>query len=451
MSSSEHTRKFLNPPPNGSSLLTGSEFNTGSNCSDWSGCVDQHTATIAFNEIAVQLNLDLLPPNENLEPSSLGEPPHSTRLDAVNGPGPVGVVKLTKRRSRIFGRLRSIGSSFQLKRSGSQERTVRRMKTFAHLPSRSYEMNSLRGKSLETLARLGGHSFLTLPADFAPATLRLPACFVATGTYLRYFAPTVRNLFVDAGDLKVAVRTYAYFAEQVLSAEKEQDRIELTVRGDRIPMELVQVLEQEAPRSSSSHVLGVAWAFKALLAGLPGGILGSEQLYQVLVKISRGRLSGGDAEGRRGGLGELSPNSSARIKAIALVLLALTDAPRLNLICAVFGICAVLLHESERSAQLSRQSITGSLRGNLGTGLASVERLGGVFGRLLRGGGDDGEDGRGRQESQQVGELLVRNWRGVSRQLRIWESRRMGQTGVFSWIGEGKTGEQEADVEGDTP
>ena len=368
-----------------------------------------------------------------------------------------GEEKLSERRSTIFGRIRSIRSSFHLKARASipHERSLRRRKTFAHFPNRSYEMCSLRGKSLETLARLGGHSFLNLPADFAPTTLRLPSCFVATITYLRYFgrrcslrradpcgindrpAPTVRNLFVEAGDLKVAARTYAYFADQVASAEKDQEKIELTVRSDRIPMELVQVLEQEAPRRNASHVLGVAWAFKALLAGLPGGLLGSEQLYQVLVNISYGRLSEGDVPARSG-LGGFSPSSYAKIKAIALAFLALSNALQLSLICAVFGLCAVLLHESQR--HVSQQGIAGSIRANLGAGLLSVERLGGVFGPLLTGSADEGDHGLGHHgerevESQRVAEMLVRNWRGVSRQLRIWESRGpMGQQGAFSWI-----------------
>jgi hypothetical protein len=46
-------------------------------------------------------------------------------------------------------------------------------------------MDSLAGKTLETLARLGGHSFLAYPGDFAPTALKLPVCFVATATYLR--------------------------------------------------------------------------------------------------------------------------------------------------------------------------------------------------------------------------------------------------------------------------
>lgn len=46
-------------------------------------------------------------------------------------------------------------------------------------------MSSLRGKTVENLARLGGHSYLILPSDLAPAPLQLPACLVATVMYLR--------------------------------------------------------------------------------------------------------------------------------------------------------------------------------------------------------------------------------------------------------------------------
>ena len=45
-------------------------------------------------------------------------------------------------------------------------------------------MESLKGKSLESLARLGGHNFLSLPSEFAPTSLRLPACFVEIITVL---------------------------------------------------------------------------------------------------------------------------------------------------------------------------------------------------------------------------------------------------------------------------
>lgn len=66
-----------------------------------------------------------------------------------------------------------------------QERGLRRMKTFANLSSRSSQMMSLTGKSLVTLSRLGGHSYLSYPSNFALGPLKLPACFVSMARYLR--------------------------------------------------------------------------------------------------------------------------------------------------------------------------------------------------------------------------------------------------------------------------
>lgn len=76
----------------------------------------------------------------------------------------------------------------------TEQRRVRRMKTFANLSSRSDPFSALKGKPLETLARLGGYSYLTPQGDFAPAVLKLPVCFAATATYLqgygrRFFPP----------------------------------------------------------------------------------------------------------------------------------------------------------------------------------------------------------------------------------------------------------------------
>lgn len=94
----------------------------------------------------------------------------------------------SSRRERFFGKIRTMRSNVSMKRAQDRpERMLRRIKTLASISSRPPPLASLKGKSLETLARLGGHSFLTLPGDFAPTTLRLPVCFVATVTYLRCY------------------------------------------------------------------------------------------------------------------------------------------------------------------------------------------------------------------------------------------------------------------------
>ncbi|KAK1140715.1 hypothetical protein N8T08_009916 [Aspergillus melleus] len=282
-------------------------------------------------------------------------------------------------------------------------------------------MTSLRGRSLDTLARLGGHSFLNLPADFAPSTLRLPACYVATVTYLKVFAPTVRNLFHSPGDLKTAARAYDYFAQQVLSAEKEQDRIELTLRGSEMPIDLVEVLNQEAPGQNVSQVLGVAWAFKALLGGLPGGILGSIELHCVLVDIYYKHV-GGIIGRETCGDDRSLPGRGAKSTAIGLAILALTRPLQYNLICAVFGLSALLLQETARSVELEQQEIRGDT-----SGVMTPESLGRVLGPLLTDKQKDDQDMfRAIEleiESQRVAVMLVDGWVDVSRRLRRWQSR----------------------------
>lgn len=94
-----------------------------------------------------------------------------------------------RRRDRVIGRIRVMRSTLHMKAQPAvtHARALRRMKTFANFSSRFCELSALKGRSLESLARLGGHSFLSLPVEFAPTTLRLPTCFVATISYLKCF------------------------------------------------------------------------------------------------------------------------------------------------------------------------------------------------------------------------------------------------------------------------
>ncbi|PLB44340.1 hypothetical protein P170DRAFT_468042 [Aspergillus steynii IBT 23096] len=377
---------------------------------------DQHAAVAAFNEFGPRLGLKPLKlvKSDDAGPSSCENRDNNPRLP--------GEKKVTRRRTGIFKRVQS---SLHLKvpTSPTQQRPLRRMRTFAHFPSRSHGMTSLKGRSLDSLTRLGGHSFLNLPAEFAPSTLRLPVCFVATATYLKVFAPAVRHLFHDPGDLKTAARTYDYFAQQVLSADREQGRIELTLRGSEMPIDLVDVLNQEAPGQNVSQVLGVAWAFKALLSGLPGGILGSTELHCVLVDIyykHAGGIIGRDTCSDE----RLLPGRGAKSTAIGLAILALTRPLQYNLICAVFGLGALLLQEMGRSAELAKHEVGG---GDTST-LMTPESLGRILGPLLTGHEPKDEQDMFRAieleiESQRVAVMMVDGWVEVSRRLRRWQSR----------------------------
>ncbi|KAL4920496.1 hypothetical protein BDW62DRAFT_6922 [Aspergillus aurantiobrunneus] len=390
--------------------------------SAWPTPSDRRLATDSFNKLAGELYLE--PLSANIDDVNQGY-----RADdgifAVPGDRP------ERRRDKLLGRIRTMRSSIQIKAEPSipRARSLRRMKTFTVPPSRSYLMTSLQGKPLETLARLGGYSFLTLPGDFAPTTLSLPVCFVASINYLRCFAPAVSGLFVDPGDLETASQTYDYFADQVLSAEKEKMKIHMTMRSSRMPSFLDDVSGPDL-ESQNSQVLGIAFTFRALLAGIPGGILGSVQLYRALVNIGHGRISSRSVQRTGSCLAGLSPEDYAKVRALSLAMLALASSMQLNLICGVFGLCSLLLHETERISELERRQHRRTNRRPIASSpdKLNLDRLAAILGPLLTeaGRGDSPDSFYAIQqeiESQRVVALLIGNWRSVSRQLRIWERR----------------------------
>ncbi|KAE8384931.1 hypothetical protein BDV23DRAFT_176682 [Aspergillus alliaceus] len=248
------------------------------------------------------------------------------------------------------------------------------------------------------------------------------------------------DVFCNAGDLTMAARTYEYFADQVLSAEKVNDRIEITVRRGEMPVDLIGVLDHKASRKPSLQVLSVGWVFKALLAGLPGGILGSGELYRILVSICYGRIAEGGREPDSSCVGGLPPHGHTKIQAIGLAVLALTTPMQLNLICAFFGLCAMLAYETERANELEEP---GDGVSSITPGQLSVERLGHILGPLLTpDGGEGGQDTfraiEREIESQRVMTMLIGGWYMINRQLRVWQNQgsvlKQGAfSKIFSW------------------
>lgn len=235
----------------------------------------------------------------------------------------------------------------------------------------------------------------------------------------------MRNLFFDSGDPRAAARLYDRFASQVMSAEKEGDKIEMTTRSSDMPPGFGSNIHLGTPARNATEVLTVANVFRALLAGLPGGILGSQKLYGVLVDMYYARFTDCQLERTESCLGGLSVAESFKTKAMTHAILALTGKMQLELICGVFGLCAVLLHETERNIEFERQARRGKAGPSFVSGLMSVDRLGRAFGPLLINDGRTGGDSYGRIEreieSERVASMLIANWRNVSRQLRSWE------------------------------
>ena len=80
---------------------------------------------------------------------------------------------------------RRSSSTYTLK-AKTTYKPISKKKSFGGLPSLSEvgHKNTLKGKSLEELSRLGGLSVFELPPDFAVDKLILPTCLSATATYL---------------------------------------------------------------------------------------------------------------------------------------------------------------------------------------------------------------------------------------------------------------------------
>ena len=80
---------------------------------------------------------------------------------------------------------RRSSSTYTLK-AKTTYKPIAKKKSFGGIPvlSDDSHKNTLKGKSLEELSRLGGLSVLMLPSDFAVDKLTLPTCLSATATYL---------------------------------------------------------------------------------------------------------------------------------------------------------------------------------------------------------------------------------------------------------------------------
>lgn len=216
---------------------------------------------------------------------------------------------------------------------------------------------------------------------------------VATQTDLRVpAAASASELFIEPGDIKAATTLYDHFASQVLSAEKDEPRITLTMRVIAMPHP-----ETDEPAGT---VLSVGWTFKALLAGLPDGILGSVRLYETMKAIYY-----------------VETPTAVRVRFITLAIVALTSEMQCALICGVFGLLVCLLEQEPPGSGRDVRRVAG---------FTEADRLSRVFGPLLLGtrrdGGSASEQNRVEQEIEEVrvAGMLLQHWQDISTQLRDW-------------------------------
>ncbi|KLU88751.1 hypothetical protein MAPG_07735 [Magnaporthiopsis poae ATCC 64411] len=217
--------------------------------------------------------------------------------------------------------------------------------------------DSPKDKSLQTLVKLCGKSFLYLPTEYTPGCLVVPTCLRATGQYLAQNGPQEKGLFRVPGSVRAVNALYDYYCADYDGG----GTISGTVRTPNLPSHL------------DFGVHDVASTFKRLLAGLPGGILGSVSVFDALVAI-RGQLDGGLETNR-------TRQTRLRARLIALAIATLRSHYQRELVCAVFGLLCLVGRAAEtapREDDYGRPLPTSDLMG--------YNALGIIFGPLLLGG-----------------------------------------------------------------
>lgn len=163
------------------------------------------------------------------------------------------------------------------------------------------------------------------------------------------------------------------------------------------------------------HVLSVAWAFKYILACIPGGILAAPRLYSTLVDISHQTFLDEPNYPERGLNGALPEVSPTKARAIALAILALTNDMQLDFLCAIFGLCSFLEHETRTMLDFYRSKNIPPINQ---AGLLDRKRILLTFTPLLCEETKDINDDDYGSEAFWVMAMMLNYWRVVSRQLR---------------------------------
>lgn len=219
--------------------------------------------------------------------------------------------------------------------------------------------------------------------------------------------PNTDRLFTEPGDLKAAQRLYDHFAGQVLDAEKNEPKIMMNLRTICIP--------QWGGKSNPTETLSVGWTFRAFLMGLPGGILGSQRLYDALQDVQQASLT-------------VPIQNIPRVQLITFAIIALTTDVQRDLICAIFGLVTYLVEKSKELVLPEEPPQPGTELRRVAS-LFSLEKLARVFGPMLLGGHQQ-ERGRAEETDQDqarrememflIAQLLIESWQDVNRQLREW-------------------------------
>ncbi|QVM13047.1 hypothetical protein D8B26_007662 [Coccidioides posadasii str. Silveira] len=362
-------------------------------------------AFLAFNTSAPYFGLESLT-SPKMHTQTLATP-------AVNQP------------NSFLRRIRTAKSTLTIGRKKGVRQKLRRMKTLESLTAQ-YRPGSLTGRTLEDLSRLGGESILSkLPPRYFPGTLKLPTCIAATVNALITHGTALPFIHREPGKPELINALYSYYAGQVLGAEKLKYKINKTMRPIDLPME--QINARERGRADKyMHVISTV--LKHFLAEIPGGIFGSVRLFHALEGIYANEFSHMSSRydpGRKHYLPEIAPSLAAKVRMIALAMMALTTDAQLELIFSIFGLLAVTADESHVMKQFHYDCLHPKLECDRCAGLTDSIQLGEDFGHLLCGIREP-ESAVGCKTYQEthaanIATMLIILWKDISRQFCRWE------------------------------
>lgn len=245
------------------------------------------------------------------------------------------------------------------------------------------------------------------------------------------------GLFQDTGDDTIVAELYSHFATQILqpSADGKDDMI-IATRKIELPLESMK----QAQVRGEAFVHDVCTVFRCFLYAVRGGIFGSWPLYEVLRNINRHAFTANNVPkdpGRDEYVGDTPTPSAAKVRLVALSIVALADHLHLELICAVFGLLSMVVDECRMRQQLHAHfhGGPGKLCGQC-EGLPNMRIISQVIGPLLietptsgewAGHGHDDrfaapeKNGDLVSEKVDVAAMLIGAWKDVCLQLQTWD------------------------------
>ena len=168
------------------------------------------------------------------------------------------------------------------------------------------------------------------------------------------------GIFRVSGQASIVNALYDYYAHQ-FSAAGSPSKVQATVQPGQLPLHIEYTLHD------------VATFFKKVVKGLPGGLLGSLEVFEAIAGV----VKLNDIPSLKD-----EEMTALRAKLIALNFLSISSLHRFNLIQAVFGLFAYLGHEAE----LARENQTESRPPHQTTSeLMGYQALGVCLGPLLVG------------------------------------------------------------------